>query len=89
MSKIHVEKVGSNYEVYNYSKKFTGPEVLAHLDKMKFELAVMTWFQDNLPQPARIIEYLEVFQGLTSVQGCLEKKARLQQRIDEIEALMP
>ena len=88
MSKIHVTKVGDEYELYQYSKKYTEEEVIARRDQLQFELNVINWIQNNAPEPSRIIKYLEVFQGLTSVQGILEKKQRLQQQIDFIDSVL-
>lgn len=88
MAKIHVTKVGDEYEVYKYSKTFSQEEAVAHRNQLQFELNVINWIEANAPDPGRIIEYLEVFQGLTSVDGILQKKQRLQQQIDFIDSVL-
>jgi len=88
MSDIHIIKDNEAYKVYNYSKEFTQEQVEEKLAQHKFELNVINWLENNAPQPGRILEYLEVFQGLTSIQGILEKKERLQNQIDKITLIL-
>lgn len=85
---INIQRDGDNYNVYNFSRTISRDDLEDQLQQLQFELNVINWIENNVPQPARILEYLEAFQGLTSVIGILEKKDRLEKQIAAIEEVL-